>query len=292
MPRVAFVVNDRRARDPARLHARLARTALAAGWDPLVLATSPADPGGGMTGVALAAGSALVFAVGGDGTVRACADVLAGTGIPLAILPLGSANLTAHALGIPARFDAAVAIGLRGRVAPVDMAAADGMTYLAMAGMGLDATVVGGTPDALRRAAGWLAYGAASVRWLAAPPSSYTIVLDGKTELTREARSVVVGNAGLLPVGFMLLPDARLDDGILDVAVLAPAGPADWAVVGSRVLLHSRHCDRRLERYQARRVEITSDAELARQVDGEVISPARTLVVTVRPAALLVRVPR
>jgi diacylglycerol kinase (ATP) len=189
------------------------------------------------------------------------------------------------------RFDAAMAIGLHGRVAPIDMAAADGMAYLAMAGIGLDATVVGGTPDALRRVVGWLAYGAAAVRWLAGPLSSYTIVLDGETKLTREARSVVVGNAGLLPGGFTLLPDARLDDGVLDVAVLAPAGPADWAVVGSRVLLHSRHGDRRLERYQARRVEITAGAKLARQVDGEVLSPASTLAVTVRPAALLVRVP-
>ncbi len=291
MPRVAFVVNDRRARDPARLHARLARTALAAGWDPLVLATSADDPGGGMTGVALAAGAALVFAAGGDGTVRACADVLAGTGVPLAILPLGSANLTAHALGIPVQLTAALAVGLHGRVAHVDMAAADGMSYLAMAGMGLDATVVGGTPDALRRVAGWLAYGAAAIRWLAGPPSSYTIVLDGETKLTREARSVVVGNTGLLPGGFTLLPDARLDDGILDVAVLAPASPADWAVLGSRVLLHGRRGDRRLERYQARRVEISADAELARQVDGEMLSPASTLAVRVRPAALLVRVP-
>jgi diacylglycerol kinase family enzyme len=291
MPRAAFVVNDRRARDPARLHARLARAALAAGWDPLVLATSATDPGGGMTGVALAAGSALVFAVGGDGTVRACADVLAGTGVPLAILPLGSANLTAHALGIPARLTAAVAVGLHGRVTRIDMATADGLTYLAMAGMGLDATVVGGTPDALRRATGWLAYGAAAVRFLAGPPSSYTIVLDGETKLTREARSVVVGNVGLLPGGFTLLPDARLDDGILDVAVLAPAGPADWAVVGSRVLLHSRPGDRRLERYQARQVEISADAELARQVDGEVLRPASTLSVQVRPAALQVKVP-
>jgi diacylglycerol kinase (ATP) len=291
MPRVAFVVNGRRARDPARLHARLARTALAAGWDPLVLATSAGDPGAGMTGVALAAGSALVFAVGGDGTVRACAEVLAGTGVPLAILPLGSANLTAHALGIPARLEAAVAVGLRGRVAPVDTATADGMTFVAMAGMGLDATVVGGTPDALRRAVGWLAYGAASMRWLAGPPSSYTVVLDGATELTRAARSVVVGNAGLLPGGFTLLPDARLDDGVLDVGILAPSGPADWAVVASRVLRHSRHADGRLERYQARTVEIRADAELARQVDGEIIRPGRSLAIAVRPAALLVRVP-
>jgi diacylglycerol kinase family enzyme len=95
----------------------------------------------------------------------------------------------------------------------------------------------------------------------------------------------------LLPGGFTLLPDARLDDGVLDVGILAPSSLADWAVVASRVIRHSQHSDAKLERYQARRVEIRAESELARQVDGEIIRPGRSLAVAVRPAALLVRVP-
>ena len=102
---------------------------------------------------------------------------------------------------------------------------------------------------------------------------------------------MVVGNAGLLPGGFPLLPDALPHDGRLDVGILAPAGLADWARVGFRVLTRSRRDDRCLERFRARQVEITADADLPRQTDGEVIAPGRSLMVTIRPGALIVRTP-
>jgi diacylglycerol kinase family enzyme len=102
---------------------------------------------------------------------------------------------------------------------------------------------------------------------------------------------VVVGNVGLLPGGFALLPDARLDDGLLDVGILAPASPAGWGLVARRVIAGSRHDDQNLERFQARRIEIEADAELPREVDGEIIAPGRSLTVTLRSGALLVRVP-
>lgn len=177
----------------------------------------------GLARDAVAAGARLVFAAGGDGTVRACAQALACTGVPLAIVALGTANLAARALGVPFRLDAALAAGFGGRPA-------------------------------------------------------------GST------RSVVVGNAGLLPGGFVLPPDARLDDGVLDAGILAPSDPLGWARAARRVLTSSRRTDRHLERYQARRIEIHADAVLPREVDGEVIPPSRSLTVTLRQGALLVRV--
>ena len=60
------------------------------------------------------------------------------------------------------------------------------------------------------------------------PPGDFTITLDGGEPLRRRARCVVVGNAGLLPGGFVLLPGARLDDGLLDVGILAPSGLLGW----------------------------------------------------------------
>ena len=122
--------------------------------------------------------------------------------------------------------------------------------------------------------------------------------MDGGKPLTRTARSVVVGSAGLLPGprylprgGFSLLPDARLDDGVLDVGILAPAGALGWLLVAGQVLLHDRHQHRWLERYQARHVKITADRELPRQADGELLGPGRALTVSVWPGALTVRRP-
>ena len=116
--------------------------------------------------------------------------------------------------------------------------------------------------------------------------------MDDGEPFTRVARCVVAGNSGLLPGGFHLLPAARLDDGLLDVGVLAPVGPVGWARVAGRVLARSTHQDRQLERFRARRVEVTADVSLPREVDGEVIYAGRSLTMEVRPRALLVRAPR
>ena len=205
-------------------------------------------------------------------------------------MPRGTANLAARALGIPSRLDAALACVLTGHDRRIDLAAADGLTFVAMAGLGTDAAVVGATPAGLKARTGWLAYATTGVRHAPGRPAAFDISLDGMP-LACQARSVVVGNAGLLPGGFVLLPAARLDDGQLDVGVLAPASLLGWARVARRVLTASPRDDRYLARYRARRVEIRADRELPRQADGEMIEPGRALTVTVLPAALLVRVP-
>ena len=285
------MLNPGRVRGAARVAAGCAAAAIAAGWDWLVLETGAGDPGTLLARQAVAAGAGLVFAVGGDGTVRACAEALAGTAIPLAIVPRGTANLAARALGIPHRLDAALAAGFGGRERRIDLARAEGMTYAAMAGLGVDAEVVAAAPAGLKARAGWLGYAAAGARLAHGPRATFDLSLDG-TPLACAARSVVVGNAGLLPGGFVLLPGARLDDGHLDVGILAPSSLLDWGRVAHRVLTRSRREGRPLLRYRARHVEIRADRDLPRQVDGEVIEPGRALTVTVLPAALLVRTPR
>jgi diacylglycerol kinase family enzyme len=288
-----LVVNVTRVRDMRRLRQASAQAAAASGWQaPLVLTTTPEDAGSGLTRRGLAAGADLIIAVGGDGTVRACVEVLAdaGGGVPLAIVPTGSANLTANALGVPMRLDAALRVAFGGRDRQIDLAVADGITFAAMAGLGIDAAVVGATPGAVKQAVGWPAYAAAAIGQLLRQSATFTIRLDGGETFVRRARSVTVGNSGALPGGFWIMPAARLDDGLLDVAVLAPAGPAGWANVGYRVLTRSRRDDRQLERHRAAVVDIQADADLPRQVDGELIAPARSLTVAVRPGALRVRV--
>ncbi len=292
MPLAAFVVNGPRAGRTGALRERLTAVAVANDWAaPLVLMTTPLDGGEGMARQALAAGAALVVAVGGDGTVRACAQVLAGGAVPLGIVPCGSANLTARSLGVPRDLAEALAVCFRGADVRIDLASVDGMTCTAMAGIGLDAAVVRATPDRLKRQAGWPAYAAASAGQLVARPAEFVIRLDDGPELIRRARSVVVGNCGLLPGGFPLLPAARPDDGILDVGILAPSRLTDWVSVGYRVIAASHRDDRRLERHRARRVEIRAGERLPRQVDGEIIASGDSLSVRIEPGALLVRVP-
>ena len=291
MPVAGFVVNRTRVRDGDAFRRRCTHAAAASGWESVFLHTTVADRGLGLAQAAVAAGAGLIFAAGGDGTVRACAQALAGTPVPLAILPMGTANLAARALGVPSGLDAALATGFGGGERRIDLAVADGITFAAMAGIGLDAAVVGATPQAVKDGLGWLAYAGAGIMRLAGRPNLFTVHLDDAEPLVIEARSVVAGNAGLLPGGFTLLPAARLDDGLLDVGILGPAHALGWLRVAHRVLTSSHRDDRHLTRYRARRVRITADTELPREVDGEVIAPGDSLTVSLLSGALTVRIP-
>ena len=318
---VTFVVNRTLLRDPRRFLRRCQLAADDRGWKPWFAPTSDAEDGLALTRRAVAGGASLVFAAGGDGTVRACAEALAGTGVPLAIVPLGTANLTARALGVPARADLAVEAGFDGRDRRIDLALLDGtgpdgtgldmtnrggssrsgssgsgtersaITFAAMAGIGLDAAVVEAADEQLKRRLGWVAYAVSGMTRLSLPPRDFTLRLDDAEPLRRRARCVVVANAGLLPGGFTLLPGARLDDGLLDVGILAPSGTWGWVRVAGRVLARGRRQDHSLERFQARHVQVSVDVELPRQVDGEIVAPGQALNVSVCPGVLVVRQP-
>jgi YegS/Rv2252/BmrU family lipid kinase len=295
MPAVAFIINGTLAKASGHFLPLCRAVAARTGWTSEFLVTDKANAGIVAARDAAEANVDLVVAVGGDGTVRSCAEGLSGTDVPLGIIPVGTGNLLARTLGIPVHAKAALAVALEPRGAGgsadrrIDLATADGTPFTAMAGMGLDAAVVAATR--FKHHLGWLAYAMYGAIHLAQPPARFTIRMDDRAPVEREARSVVVGNSGLLPGGFTLLPDARVDDGVLDVGILAPHGPFGWPRVAARVLAHSGHQDRQLERFQARKVEITAHAILPREVDGEVVAPDQTLTVAVRPRVLTVRAP-
>jgi diacylglycerol kinase family enzyme len=296
MPGVAFVVNGSLVRGRGRLLALCGEAAARHGWRAEFLVTEKAEDGVTAASSAALDGIDLVVAVGGDGTVRGCAEGLARTGVPLAIVPHGTANLLARTLRVPGHPKAALGVALAvtpgagGVDRTIDLAVADEVPFTAMAGMGLDAAVVAGTR--LKHQFGWLAYAVSGAAHLALPPARFSIRLDSGAPVERTARSVVVGNSGLLPGGFSLLPDARPDDGLLDVGVLAPHGPFGWPRLATRVLARSHHEDRMLERFQARKVEISATTSLPREVDGELVAASPSLTVTVVPSALTVRMPR
>lgn len=299
MPVVSFIVNA--TLGSARLQTACAAAAERAGWKPDIVVTETGAAGIAAARRAAVNGAELVVAVGGDGTVRGCAQALAvdagGVGaatdatsaggaaaqIPLGIVPLGTANLLAREFRIPRNTTAALRVVFTGRNHRIDLAVTDDVIFTAMAGIGLDAAVVAAAR--FKHRLGWRSYALSGMAHLAAKNVTFTIQVDDREPITREARSVVVANCGLLPGGFTILRDARPDDGLLDVGVLAPHGPFGWVILAGHVL----RGDGRLERLPARQVEITADTPLPRQADGELLPADRKLTVEIRPRSLLVR---
>lgn len=295
MRRALFVISRASVRHPQTL-VRLCREAVQAyGWGAEVLFAGEGERSAefhhDLASYAADEGERLVFAVGGDGTVRACARDLVGSGVPLSIVPRGTANLFAKALGIPADLDRSLRTGFAGVERPVDVAFAGGQPFVAMAGIGLDAAIVEATPRLWKDHLGWLGYAATGVVHLANPDCEMTLRLDGGEPTTCLARAVVIGNVGTLPGGFTLLAGARVNDGLLDVGVLKPRGLLGWLSV-ARLAVAGRDVPGHFEHFRAAKVEVTAANELPRELDGDLLPRGRSLVVEVHHDALLVKVPR
>ncbi len=261
--------------------------------------TTPADGGTGQARAAVEAGADVVVVAGGDGTVMAVATALAHTGTALALLPTGTGNLLARNLELPLELPAAVEVALGGRPRQLDVGCAtlDGdratvRRFTVMAGIGFDAAMMADASPALKARLGWPAYVLSAVRHLRDDAMKCTIITDDGPPRQRRVRAVLVANVGRLQGGVELLPDARPDDGLLDVAVVAPRGPVDWLRVAGRVLRSSRVSDRRLERLRVRRVEVRTTRPRQCEYDGDPVGRATLLQVNVEPGALTVLLPR
>ncbi|ACZ32229.1 diacylglycerol kinase catalytic region [Xylanimonas cellulosilytica DSM 15894] len=296
MTRVAVVVNPTKFDDVDAARRTITEVCARHGVDdPLWIETTEDDPGSGQTREALAQGADVVCAFGGDGTVRAVGEVLAGGDVPLGLLPGGTGNLLARALDLPVD-DAAEAMDvvLGGREERIDVGVlrADGedeRVFLVMAGMGLDAEMMDRTDDRLKAAVGWVAYAVGGLRAVLEGGFGVHLQLAGGPVVRRRVRAVVVGNSGRLQGGLALMPEARLDDGLLDVAVVAPRGVVGW-VRALATLVTAGRGHRSLDRSQAPAVRMRADAPTQTQLDGDPVGAYRELEVRVRPGALRVKV--
>jgi YegS/Rv2252/BmrU family lipid kinase len=265
----------------------------AAGLDVLWLETTPEDPGQGLTAKAVAEGVDLVMAQGGDGTVMACVTGLAGTDVPLAVLPAGTGNLLATNFDIPADLEAAVDVAFHGDRVRLDVAATDDDRFVVMGGIGFDAAMLRDANPKLKEHLGAVAYVLSGFKHLRRRATRFRLRLDDRPPLERTGQGVLVGNLGRLQGGLPVMPDARADDGLLDVAVLQTRTVADWLALAVRVLLRRRRKDPQLETFQARRVEVHCDRPQPVERDGDPLdTPRDHLVIEVVPRALTLCVPR
>ncbi|GIG23242.1 sphingosine kinase [Cellulomonas chitinilytica] len=290
--RSAVVVNAHRVEGADELREAITAQLVEAGWPaPAWLETTAEDPGLGQARQAAADGADVVFVCGGDGTVRACVEGLAGTDAALAVLPGGTGNLLAANLDIPTTVADGVATALAGGRRRVDVGEVDGQAFAVMAGMGFDANMVDDAPTALKAKAGSVAYVVSALRHLADDEMHVEVRVDDQPPVRRHARSVLVGNVGRLQGGVDLLPDAEPDNGQMDVAIIAPRNLGHWVQLAVAVALRRPRVPR-MEVLRGSRISVRSTRPQPRQLDGDVIDPSDTLVATVRPRALEVCVPR
>lgn len=268
--------------------------------------TSVEDPGRGMAAAAIESGCEIVIAVGGDGTVRAVAEVLAGTEVALGIVPQGTGNLLARNLEIPLGNILAALERVRdGDPKRIDVGWVDidgeERAFVVMVGFGIDAQMLVETNDDLKDRAGWLAYVEAMGRALAGTEmTDITVTLDEGEPQELRGHTMLIGNCGMVQGGIRLLPDAVLDDGLLDLLLVSADGPLQWLdtvrsvvwengirrVLGGVAQAVSTESTRHVS---AERVEVTLSAPQAFEIDGEEVGEVSAFTVRVQPSALTVR---
>ena len=268
----------------------------------------------------------VVIAAGGDGTIRVVAGVLAGTGVPMGILPLGTGNLLARNLELP--IDSLwnlVSIAVTGRDRRIDvgwveapepdaefsaaLAAIDPEArsfagrepFFVISGMGFDAQVMDDTDADLKRIMGWSAYIVAGVRHLNEDRVNAVLTTgngENRNQFEVEARSILFANCGSLPGGMVLAPDARIDDGWLDIGVLdTRGGLLGWGDLVRRIGMRQFGLQDKLfpeagslEFRRARNVDVQAQAPELVQADGDPLGWAQELSVSVDRGAVIVRV--
>jgi diacylglycerol kinase family enzyme len=282
--RAAVVVNPVKLNDPEKFRMAVRSAMTEHGWsEPTWLETTPEDPGEGQARTAVKAGADLIMACGGDGTATACGAGLAGTGIPLAVIPLGTGNLLARNLGLPIDLGDALTVALTGSNRRLDAGIANGSLFLTMAGLGLDAKMLDGASEPVKKRFGWGAYVASALRHLRDRPMRVSLQIDSGPPLRRRASGVIIGNVGTLQGGLPLLPDARPDDGRLDVVVLTARGWRSWLAVGVHLLLRRAGGSAQVTRRSFAELRIGTDRAQLWELDGEVAGRTRQLVITVQP---------
>lgn len=216
-----------------------------------------------------------VAVAGGDGSIAPVAAAAARAGLPLAVIPTGTANDFARALGLPSDPAAAARLAATGTaVRALDLARLDGRPFVnaASAGLNVPAARAAGR---LKGALGPLAYAVGGVRAaLLARPIRVEVTADGRPFFAGPAWQVIVASSGAFGGGSDVDP-ADPDDGLLDVVVIA-AGPRARLAVHAYGLRRGRISGQRgVRRARAARVEVTQHGEAAMNVDGELIETAR-----------------
>lgn len=241
---------------------------------------------------AVARGATLVIAAGGDGTIEEVATALIQTPATLGILPLGTMNNVARSLGIPLDLPNAALLLAMGTTRHVDVGRVvtpedriEGY-FLETAGIGLSAIATPMGEDAEKGRWGNLFSKLGD--FFSFSSTAVTIQCDNEAARHSQTHLVMIANAPLFGNNMLIAPDAKADDGLLDVVVYEGMELVDLTSYFFGISSGGRVSDGRVQTYRARRVQVTSDALLPVNADLDVLEGQSSWEIEIVPRALSV----
>lgn len=239
-------------------------------------------------------GYGRIVVAGGDGTVNEVINGMGDSHIALGIIPVGTGNVLAYELGLERDdLDTAMQVIRAGKIREFDLGTVGDMRFLLMAGFGFDAEVVRTVPPRAKGLFGRMAYAPTLVREsVRYRPSEFHILLDNEAKLSMSAYMVIICNCASYAPNFQIAPDAKPDDGLLDVLIFEHRPAMKLRFVGwlSASLFTQWVADECAVHYRARRIRIDSTPRVKMQIDGDVRGESG-VDIEVLPKALRLIVP-
>ncbi len=264
---LTFIVHGARA-DLPELRATVAWVR-ARGHAVEVHSTWQAGDGAALAARAADAGTDVVIACGGDGTLNEVVNGLDGRDIPLGVVPLGTANDFARQTGIPEDADHAMDLILRRKPVRIDTASMNGRRFLNVSTGGVGAEATAETPADAKASLGPLAYAITAVRKLAENQARHALFASAGFELDVDFLAFAVGSARVTGGGTIMTPDASVTDGLLDLCVIEAMSRRDFARLSLQVK-RGEHLGLPGVHYaQLPWLKVTSPAPLSVNLDGE-----------------------
>jgi diacylglycerol kinase (ATP) len=259
-------------------------------WD--VFVTKDAGDAERFAREAATGGADAVVVYGGDGTVTEAAAGLVGTDVPLAILPGGTANAIALALGVPPDLERAATLLTSDEAISrqVDMGRVGDKHFLIAVGIGIPGELAENADREAKDRLGFLAYAVSSLQAVRnADAVQYTITVDGERRQTQGVTCVIANGGNFGIPGLNLDQVIDMADGLLDVLVIHRADiPAIVSLAAS--VVRQDESTAPLEHWRGREITVVAEPEQAIQADGEVLSPG-PLSAHVLPCAVRFLVP-
>jgi len=238
------------------------------GPDALLSRTSKAGDARALAQQAVRDGFQQIVAAGGDGTINEVVNGIAGSSARLGILPVGTMNVFASELGLPKSIKECWEVIRTGTTRTIDLPDAGGHAFVQMAGVGFDAQALKETTRDAKRNLGPLSY-VISAAQIIARKTPRLVVQSGGT--VREGSFVLIGNGRYYGGPFAVFPNAKIDDGLLDVLVFKNLSHLDLVRYLQGILFGNYDGMSDVDYFQTESLTVTSEEEAPVEVDGEVI---------------------
>ncbi|MEI8046496.1 MAG: diacylglycerol kinase family protein [Bacteroidota bacterium] len=238
---------------------------------------------------ALNLGADIVVASGGDGTVNEVARAMVNTGVPMGILPAGSGNGLARCLGISINYALALRTIIRGNTKLMDVATVNDMLFTSIAGIGFDAHVAQKFSETYIR--GMIAYMQITLKEFSSyKPQTYHLTVDG-IPMEKHALMIVFANSDQFGFNTRIAPDAKVDDGFLDICVIKKMPASQLINFGYHMMTGTPAKSGYAEYFRGKEITVSTAANPLMNIDGEPKIMESPVKISIKPLALRVIVP-